>query len=208
METLIRCDDDISILATDGNNLLSGDDKGIVTTYANGRIKMRYNLVEEVRGMACQNNTLFTVCDKDVTVCFIKDKITDAMNGMCFTKEVFPGAAPICLFGLNSNGEKQYVVFPTRSGKGLVLIKFENLKMVWTIEGAHEMIINTICGTNEALYTAGWDGIVKKWTSIETKPKLSGEVNVSCCVNTMCCPPDGESVIVGGADGIVKKLTF
>lgn len=71
------------------------------------------------------------------------------------------------------------------------------------------MIINCILGADDLLYTAGYDGFVKQWTSLEKDPKLAGEVNVgSGCLNALCLGSERTTVYVGGSDGLLKVVSF
>jgi hypothetical protein len=47
--------------------------------------------------------------------------ITD--NGKCMVKGNIAGKNPVCLFGKVESGRKQFIVVPTRDGKGLQIVK-------------------------------------------------------------------------------------
>lgn len=70
------------------------------------------------------------------------------------------------------------------------------------------MIINAIVGVNTAIYTAGWDGFVKKLVDIEIDPTVSDEANVSSCVNSICVGASDNIVYAGCSDGTIKKIVF
>lgn len=74
-------------------------------------------------------------------------------------------------------------------------------------QAAHEWIINAICATEDTLYTAAFDGKVKKWTDLEKGPKLVGEVDTGTCLNCICIGPE-ETVYVGDTEGNVKQIGF
>lgn len=69
------------------------------------------------------------------------------------------------------------------------------------------MIINAFCGVNNTLFSGGWDGKVKKWNDIDKNPKLAGEVDIGCCINSIC---NGEigNIYVGACDGVIRRIHF
>lgn len=69
------------------------------------------------------------------------------------------------------------------------------------------MIINTMCAIGDFLFTAGWDGKVKKWTDLEKGAVLVEEIDTGKCINAIIPGPD-QTVFVGDADGFVKRLNF
>lgn len=69
------------------------------------------------------------------------------------------------------------------------------------------MIINSICAVDDFLFTAGFDGKVKKWTNLGKVPTLVAEIDTGKCINVLCAGPDG-TVFAGDADGYVKRLLF
>lgn len=153
--------------------------------------------------MAVEGTTLYTVCDLDVVA-------TDISPGIMSysTKGTMEGRAPMLLFGPVVDKHQKYVVCCTRDGKGISLYNNATpFKKVWTKENAHEMIINVIIANEDALFTAGYDGRVKKWIISEKEPKLAEEIDVGKCVNTLCFGPD-HSVYAGDANGSVKRLRF
>lgn len=75
---LLRCNDfEIESLATYGDILYSGDDKGIVTMWIGHKIKFMFNLVEEIRSLAVEKNTIYSVRNQDVCV-------TEIMMGIIY----------------------------------------------------------------------------------------------------------------------------
>lgn len=69
------------------------------------------------------------------------------------------------------------------------------------------MIINTIIEHENNLYTAGYDGKVKKWTNLDKGPKLAGEIAIGNCINTLCVGPD-NTIFAGTDDGLIRRLHF
>lgn len=69
------------------------------------------------------------------------------------------------------------------------------------------MIINAMCTADEFLFTAGYDGKVKKWKDLDKDPKLVEEIDTGKCINTLIEGPD-HTVFVGDSEGFVKRLRF
>lgn len=112
--------------------------------WQDNKIKMKYNLVEEVRSLAIQKELLYTVCDKDVAITALMDSLAEDSTGKYTNRAIIPGRAPLYLFGPQENGVSRYLLFVTRDGKGLNLInncinpKFTAL---WTKDVSFEIII-------------------------------------------------------------------
>lgn len=204
---LVKCEmDEIECLVFENNSLYSGDDKGVVTLWENDRIVFKFNLIEQVKSLAVEDNRIYTVRDLDAVV----TEVMPGKSGKYSTKATVPGRAPLALVGPIVDGRRSYLIFAARNGKGFTATK--NLPMqqyatAWTMEDCHEMIIIAICGTDKEIFTAGWDGKVKKWINIDTSPKLASEVTIGKCINTLCNGPDG-TVYCGSSDGIVRCLRF
>lgn len=101
------------------------------------KIKMKYNLVEEVRSFAVQNELLYTVCDKDVAITALMNSTAPDSTGKYTNRAILPGRAPLYLFGPEENGISKYLVFATRDGKGLILINNSTnpkFNTIWTKE--------------------------------------------------------------------------
>lgn len=229
--------DDVTCLHVADNILYSGDDKGIVTKWYHNQVGCQYNVMEEVRSMAVEGTTLYTVRETDVV-------ITDITPGLMqhVTKGTLPGRAPLLLHGREllrrasttnepvrrgsyitaemnrrasnvteideSNLRHKYIIYATRDGKGFSVATNESpYKEVVTKSDAHSMIINAMCDTEEFLFTAGYDGKVKKWKDLEKDPKLVEEIDTGKCINTLIVGPD-HTVFVGDSDGFVKRLRF
>ncbi|XP_055615538.1 uncharacterized protein LOC129761790 [Toxorhynchites rutilus septentrionalis] len=210
VKELLKCSDEIESLFVDSrDNLYSGDDKGIITMWVEHRIKFKFNLVEQVRSMAIQNNFIYSIRDNDLT---ITELLEGSSTGRYITKASIPGKCPVVLCGTRSNGAYSNVAIVTRDGLGVTFIKNNNKEqfpVLWTKENAHNMIINCLLGADELLYTAGYDDSVKQWTSLEKEPKIVAQVNAgSGCINAICLGPDKSTVYVGGSDGILKVVKF
>ncbi|XP_058839021.1 uncharacterized protein LOC131694561 [Topomyia yanbarensis] len=210
VKELLKCSDEIESLFVDTkDNLWSGDDKGIVTMWTDHKIKFKFNLVEQVRSLAIQNNLIYSIRDNDLT---ITEVLEGSSTGRYITKASVPGKSPVALCGSCSNNVYSNVAIITRDGLGITFIKNsskEHFSVQWTKEKAHDMIINCVLGADDRLYTAGYDGIVKQWTNLEKDPKLTEEVNLnSGCLNVLCLGSERTVVYVGGSDGLLKLVRF
>lgn len=211
VEELLKCSDDIESLFVDSkDNLYSGDDKGIITMWVDRKIKFKFNLVEQMRSIAVQNNFIYSIRDNDLT---ITEVLEGSSTGRYITKASIPGKCPVTLCGSYANTTNSHVTIVTRDGLGVVCIKNnsnEHFPVLWTKEKAHDMIINCILGAGEdLLYTAGYDGIVKQWNGLDKDPKLVSEVNIGGgCLNALCLGTDRTTVYVGGSDGLLRSVQF
>lgn len=210
VKELLKCRDEIESLFVDSkDNLYSGDDKGIVTMWVDHKMKFKFNLVEQVRSMAIQNNFIYSIRENDLT---ITEVLEGSATGRYMTKASIPGRCPVALCGSCTNAAYSNVAIVTRDGLGLVYIKNstkEHFPVLWTKEKAHDMIINCLLGANEYLYTAGYDGSVKQWASVDKDPKLLAEVQLGGgCLNALCLGADNSTVYAGGSDGILKLAKF
>lgn len=64
-----------------------------------------------------------------------------------------------------------------------------------------------MCTIDDYLFTAGYDGKVKKWKDVEQGPVLVEEIDTGKCINTLI-PGSEHTVYVGDVDGFVKRLQF
>lgn len=71
------------------------------------------------------------------------------------------------------------------------------------------MIINVMIvdATGEYLYTAGYDGKVKKWKNLANDPTLVEEIDTGKCINCLCLGPS-STLFAGDSDGFIKRLQF
>lgn len=210
VKELLKCGFEIESLFVDSkDNLYSGDDKGIVTMWVDQKIKFKFNLVEEVRSLAIQNNFIYSIRENDLT---ITEVLEGSATGRYMTKASIPGRCPVALCGSCTNAVYDNVAIATRDGLGIVFIRNstkEHFQVLWTKEKAHDMIINCLLGASEYLYTAGYDGFVKQWSSADKDPKLLAEVNLGGgCLNALSLGADNSTVYAGGSDGILKLVKF
>lgn len=131
-ETIYRndCDDIISICCPDSSTVYLGDDKGVVHKFVDNNICLQYNLVEEVKSMSVDNDFLYTVRDLDTIV----THLMPGKTGRYTTRAALPGRAPLALIGpIDNDGMHKFLVFTTRDGKGVTLIRnIRNWPVVWT----------------------------------------------------------------------------
>lgn len=69
------------------------------------------------------------------------------------------------------------------------------------------MIINALCGNANVIFTAGYDGHVRKWTELDMVPVNVGDAVVGHCINALCVGPD-DSVFVGDTRGTISRVGF
>lgn len=140
--------DDVTCLHIANDILFSGDDKGIVTKWYHNQVGAQYNVMEEVKSMAVEENTLYTVGERDVVV---TDITPHQMSQV--TKGTVEGRAPLILIGTEKpqapegrrpsmipevSKLKQFLVCATRDGKGIVVAKNETpFKKLHTKEVSH-----------------------------------------------------------------------
>ncbi|XP_052869972.1 uncharacterized protein LOC128275496 isoform X1 [Anopheles cruzii] len=210
---LLKCNDEIECLFVDRkDNLYSGDDKGIITQWIDQRIKYKFNVVEQVRSMAVQNNIIYSIRDNDLTVTEI---IEGSASGRFMAKASIPGKCPVKLCGsCTEDGVYSCAAILTRDGRGVTLVKnskADRYPVIWTKVDAHSMIINMMAAAEEYLYTAGYGGALKQWTGLDAKePQLSGELvlDAEVCINAAAVGAEKNQVYVGGSDGALRLVKF
>ncbi|XP_035779485.1 uncharacterized protein LOC118459829 [Anopheles albimanus] len=211
---LLKCNDEIECLFVDRkDNLYSGDDKGIITQWIDQRIKYKFNVVEQVRSMAVQNNIIYSIRDNDLTVTEI---IEGSASGRFMTKASIPGKCPVKLCGsCTDDGTYNYAAILTRDGLGITMVKNsrkDHYPVLWTKTNAHSMIINTMGASDEFLYTAGYGGTLKQWTELGGKePTLVAELTVGTpdvCINSVAIGTDKNHLYAGSSDGAVRLVKF
>uniref|UniRef100_D3TS79 Hypothetical conserved protein n=1 Tax=Glossina morsitans morsitans TaxID=37546 RepID=D3TS79_GLOMM len=207
VEELLRCDDAIEAMYCEGDNLYTGDDKGLVTHWQDDKMLLKYNLVEEVKSLAAEKGWIYTVRDCDVVV----SELLPGKSGKYVTRTVLDGKSPLCLLGPVLTDRHKYLAYPDRTGKGLTLVKNlvdEKFTIAWQLPDCHELIVNALCGDEKSLYSGGYDNKVKGWTDLdEKKPKALGEIDLGTCVNCLCCGND-NTVYIGCSDGIIRRAKF
>lgn len=108
-----------SLFCSDVGILYSGDDKGIVVKFVDNKVEATYNLVEEVKSMAVEKNFLYTARDLDAVV----TELMPGTKGNYGLKATVEGRAPLAVIGPIEDGRSKYLVFTTRDGKGVTLVR-------------------------------------------------------------------------------------
>lgn len=86
----------------------------------NNKEKQVYNVVDEVKSMAVEEDRVYTIKDQDLVI----SQKTASGKGLV-NKATIPGRYPLILCGPKQQNKHKFVVFCTRDGKGLTLIKNE-----------------------------------------------------------------------------------
>ncbi|EDV92682.1 uncharacterized protein LOC6563460 [Drosophila grimshawi] len=207
MQELFRCEDAIQAMYSNGGVLYTGDDKGVITTWSNDRMLFKYNLVEEVKSVAGEEQLIYSVRDLDVVV----STVVEGKSGKYSNNAVIPGKSPLTLLGPLVGERHTYLAFPDRTGMGLQLVNnlpTHKFAHVWQLPQCHEMIVSSLCGDEQHLYSGGYDNKVKGWTDLAAKqPKALGEVDVGSCVNFICCGTENR-VYIASSDGFIRCAKF
>lgn len=123
------CDDIMSICCNYDDTIYFGDDKGVVSKVVDTNVELQYNLLEEVKSMAIDGTTLYTARDNDAVVTDLKP----GRGPQFSTKATVMGRAPLALIGPVENGYKKWLIFTTRDGKGVRLVKNGgDWPVIWT----------------------------------------------------------------------------
>ncbi|XP_028041675.1 uncharacterized protein LOC114251559 [Bombyx mandarina] len=168
---------DVGVLRVFGKQVFAGDEIGNIVVYENGVEKAKYNVLEEVKDLWFDAPYLFTVRDLDVTVTEIKP---DESKTRFITRRTMEGRAPLRVVG-----SKLLVV--ARGGNSLRLhdSSFDTgFKLLHEIK-VSDMIVTSIAVTGDYVWTAGWDGFVRRWKIVSDKLEAAGEVNLGACVNSL-----------------------
>lgn len=136
-----------------GGVLWSGDDKGVVIKWVDHKIAFKYNIVEEVRSMCVENTLLYTARDLDAVI----TDLGSSKTGQYVCVGTIPGRAPLALVGpevvvTSGDGKpevvrRKWLVFTTRDGKGLMMVKNERkFEKVWLKEVRKKKTLKIIIG--------------------------------------------------------------
>lgn len=129
-------------------------------------------------------------------------------NGKFCMKMSIPGKFPVTLFGEKINGKSKYIAILTRDGKGITIVDNNTFKQVTVKENLHEMIVNSLKGTGDILFSCDYAGKVVKTQVCGSELKVVGSVDTgSGCANCLAFINE-NSVFVGSSDGSIKKITF
>jgi len=197
----------IQTLYCHGESVWAGDGLGVLMLFQHNERVHHYKMIEEIKSLAVEGDLVYTIRESDLVV----SEIVQSDRNLYKVKQVIPGKSPMKLFGPWINAKRSLVVTATRDGKGLNVLNncpHREFVKVWHKDNAHDLIINAMSGNEKTLFTAGYDGIVKMWTDIMDTGKLSGELNIGSCVNSLCHGPNDHTVFVGTSDGKVRKALF
>ncbi|XP_055384495.1 uncharacterized protein LOC129614120 [Condylostylus longicornis] len=196
----------VQILFCHGESVWAGDGLGILLHFENYKKIQQYEMVEEIKSLAVEGKLIYTIRDNDLCISEIHPE-----KGLYLVKAVIPGKSPMKLIGPYVNGQRSLIVTVTRDGRGLSILNncpHRDFVKVWLKDNVHDMIINAISGNEKTLFSGGFDGIVKMWSDISDIGKLSGELNVGSCINSLCHGPNEQTVFVGTSDGYIRKVEF
>lgn len=201
--------DEIESLYIQGDTLYSGDDKGVVAFFENDKFKSRIETSEEVKGLLIENEFIYTIRDRDLSI-FSADT-SKTVAGLQH-RAAIPGSFPICIFGPKNKGKHSYIGMAMRMAKGLKVIKNhpdDKFAVHCEKDDLHEMIINALAGIDNFLFSGDYSGKVKKWSVEGGKLTLVGEVDAcpGVCINCLKAV-DANTLYVGASDGILRKLSF
>ncbi|XP_071537148.1 uncharacterized protein [Panulirus ornatus] len=180
-------------LATSGDRVFSGDDKGEVRVYdLDGVVRASYNVVEEVWGLHAQDDLIYTVRDRGLTVTQLKGET----NKFAVTASL-EGRAPLCVVGKS-------LALPDMSG--FIINVRDNTPISYNLRGTlkgHEMIITALGGWDDRLVSAGWDNTAYLWdlTSLQQLASCPLPGTASGIAAT-----DDGTIFAVGSEGFVCKL--
>ncbi|XP_042232756.1 F-box/WD repeat-containing protein 11-like isoform X1 [Homarus americanus] len=192
--TLTNHEESVRKLATNGTHVFAGDDKGEVYVFdESGAVQASYGVVEEVWSLHAQDDLIYSVRDRGVTITQTKGQ----KNKFTVIKSL-EGRAPICVAGNN-------LTFPDTSG--LTIRVHDNTAGSYKLKGelkGHEMIITALGGVGEdRLLSAGWDNEARLWDL--TSLKLLASCGLPGYTNGIAASQDGY-IFAAGAGGFVCKM--
>lgn len=121
----------VSLFCSDDGNLYAGDLSGIVTKFVNNQANATYKVGEEAKSMAVEHHNLYTAKDLDTLV----TQLVPGKKGNCGLIATIEGRAPLALVDPNEYGHSKYLVFTTRDGKGVTLVRnVTSYPVVWKKE--------------------------------------------------------------------------
>lgn len=69
------------------------------------------------------------------------------------------------------------------------------------------MILTSLSVSGDYAWTAGWDGIVRRWKIAGDVLEPAGDINVGSCVNGLVCTADSAyAIIAGGKVARIKAV--
>lgn len=183
----------------------SGDSKGGVTCFENGKFKYTINIVETVKSLYVEKELFYTLFNNDLSVHEVRE------SGKYVMKASIPGKFPVTLFGDKTDGRSKYLALLTRSGKGITIVrngleeKFSTLTMK---ENLHAMIVNALKGFNDFLFSCDYAGkIIQSQVDGNDLKQIANITTGAGCANCLAAI-DEHCVFVGNSDGSINKITF
>uniref|UniRef100_A0A2A4JVX5 Anaphase-promoting complex subunit 4 WD40 domain-containing protein n=1 Tax=Heliothis virescens TaxID=7102 RepID=A0A2A4JVX5_HELVI len=187
---------DVGSLYVYDKQLYAGDEDGNITVYENNALKAKYNVLEEVKDLTFSPPFLFTVRDLYVTATEIKP---EESKTRFTTRHTMEGRAPLRIAG-------NRLVFMSRDGNSLKLHDGSidnNFKQLHEIK-VSDMIVISLSTSGDYVWTAGWDGFVRRWKIAGDKLEPFGEINLGGCVNSVVAT--GDSVYAAVTGGKIVHL--
>jgi len=180
----------------------TGDDKGGVTSFENGKFKFTINIVEGVKSLFVEKHWFYTLLNMDLSV----HEVTS--SGKYVMKASIPGKFPVTLFGEKTDGRSKHVAILTRDGRGITIIKNIEFSTLAVREYMHEMIVNALAGIDDFLFSADYAGKVIKSKIVGRELKeIDSAITGSGCANCIAVA-DEKVIYVGSTDGTIKKIVF
>jgi len=202
-KTLLKGENELWKLCFSENTLYVGDNEGNVKLFKDNKLASMVNLLEPVKDMLIIGNLVYTIKDLDLV---ITELYSGSGNlGSFGLRKTIMGRAPVCIAG-------ERLCFCSRSGKDILVHENStdlDFKEVTHAKGAHEMIINALCGVKNDrktfIYSGGWDRMLKQWRVFSSTIEKQNACPVEMRINVIAAGPEGE-IYVGGSDGHIVRV--
>lgn len=190
------------------------------------------NIVEHVKGLFVERGYVYSLANLDLRYFQIqpnlkispiiidakffisikfKNSIHEIVGEKYMMKSSIPGKFPVTLFGEKTNARSKYIAILSRDGKGITIIRNgseHKFSVISVNENLHDMIVNSMKGYGDCLFSCDYAGKVIKTQMLDGKLKEIASVatNSGCanCIEVL----DDKIVYVGSSDGTVKKISF
>lgn len=197
--SLEKHDNEVRVLKARDDKLFSADMNGKVKIWdKNYQLLFTLSVVEEVWSMDMARDIIYTARSNDVTCTQIGFKAMSVPGETKFIiLDTFEGRGPMCI-------ADDKIVYTNR--EGTVLLVKENKSGHPHVNNmcGHEKIINALIYTDNLIYSAGYDGMVKIWDATTYKPLASG-TTVGNPVFSLGVGDAGE-VYAGLGNGSIIKM--
>lgn len=161
--------------------------------------------MEAVKSLFVEKELIYTLLNMDLSIHEVKE------NGKYMMKASIHGKFPVTLFGDKYQGRSEYIAILTRDGRGITIINNAvdgKFKILTVKENLHEMIVNSLKGTGDVLFSADYAGNVVKTQVVGNDLKIVGSlITGSGCANCLEVLDD-KTIYVGSIDGSIKKIVF